>query len=120
MYFSGSGLSLSFSSLQLNPHSGNKFYSFLFYKKHEICDLFISFLNDFRVFAIVFAGLREKILHMHSRSTHPSVIREVCRPINQGDWFLLSQLGKNMDPLIFKEFLETLAASFTSGSDRNG
>jgi len=25
-----------------------------------------------------------------------------------GDWFLLYQLGKNIDPLIFKEFLHDL------------
>ena len=25
-----------------------------------------------------------------------------------GDWFLLYQLGKNIDPLIFREFIEAL------------
>ena len=35
-------------------------------------------------------------------------IETVCRRIGMGDWFLLYQLGKNIDPLIFKEFIGAL------------
>lgn len=35
-------------------------------------------------------------------------VESVCRHLHLGDWFLLYQLGKNIDPLIFKEFLGEL------------
>ena len=31
-----------------------------------------------------------------------------CRRSKLGDWFLLYQLGKNIDPLIFREFINEL------------
>ena len=32
----------------------------------------------------------------------------ICRRLRLGDWFILYQLGKNMDPMIFREFMEKL------------
>jgi hypothetical protein len=32
----------------------------------------------------------------------------VVRTSKLGDWFLLYQLGKNIDPLIFKEFMQEM------------
>ena len=43
-------------------------------------------------------------------------VEGICRRVGLGDWFLLYQLGKNIDPLIFKEFLNDL---FKQVEERN-
>ena len=35
-------------------------------------------------------------------------MENICRRLRLGDWFVLYQLGKNMDPMIFREFMEKL------------
>ena len=35
-------------------------------------------------------------------------VENICRRLRLGDWFILYQLGKNMDPMIFREFMEKL------------
>jgi hypothetical protein len=35
-------------------------------------------------------------------------VARICRAFTLGDWFLLYQLGKNIDPIIFREFLDDL------------
>ena len=35
-------------------------------------------------------------------------MENICRRLKLGDWFILYQLGKNMDPMIFREFMEKL------------
>ena len=32
----------------------------------------------------------------------------ICNRFRLGDWFVLYQLGKNIDPLIFREFIKDL------------
>ncbi|RXG52790.1 Innexin inx2 [Armadillidium vulgare] len=71
----------------------------------------------------------EKILHLHvvlvyycccsfwywsfvptrSRLASPENVEAVARKCHIGDWFVLYQLAKNMDPLIYKEFITELA-----------
>jgi len=52
--------------------------------------------------------LREMLLRARSRLTPEKEVNELCRKFRIGDWFLLYQLGKNIDPLVFKEFLNDL------------
>ena len=35
-------------------------------------------------------------------------MENICRRLKLGDWFILYQLGKNMDPMIFREVMEKL------------
>ena len=60
-------------------------------------------------------GMREMLLKSRSRLVVKMkgnyVIEGICRRMGLGDWFLLYQLGKNIDPLIYKEFIETLFAN---------
>ena len=35
-------------------------------------------------------------------------IQVICRNLMVGDWFMLDQLAKNIDPIILFEFLEEL------------
>ena len=49
--------------------------------------------------------LRELILKARTRLSPMYKVEAICRRASLGDWFLLYQLGKNIDPLIFKEFI---------------
>jgi hypothetical protein len=48
------------------------------------------------------------LLRTRSRLSPQRQIEYICRRTRNGDWFLLYQLGKNIDPLIFREFIEAL------------
>ena len=47
----------------------------------------------------------EILFPVHSRRME---VENICRRLGLGDWFILYQLGKNMDPMIFREFMEKL------------
>ena len=92
--------------------------------------IFLGFLYRFVVLAM--PRLREILLKSRSRLTMMYKVESVCRRqgmgvtylifnfffnffsisfrsfSGMGDWFLLYQLGKNIDPLIFKEFIGEL------------
>jgi len=56
-------------------------------------------------------GMRIMLLEARSRLTKtkkPGQVARICRAFTLGDWFLLYQLGKNIDPIIFREFLDDL------------
>ena len=52
--------------------------------------------------------LREVLLWPRARPRSRKQVKAVCRRRKLGDWFLLYQLGKNIDPLIFHEFIGEL------------
>lgn len=70
----------------------------------------------YRMMTLFMAKLREMMLQSRSRLTERYKVESICRRVGLGDWFLLYQLGKNIDPLIFKEFLNDL---FKQVEERN-
>jgi len=62
----------------------------------------------YRLVIMVLPGTRELLLKTRSRLSPPQHVETICRRTRSGDWFLLYQLGKNIDPLIFREFIEAL------------
>ena len=52
--------------------------------------------------------LRLCILKARARLVKQSEVENICRRLRLGDWFILYQLGKNMDRMIFREFMEKL------------
>jgi len=62
----------------------------------------------YRIVVLFLPRLRELLLKGRSRLTIMHQIEGICRRLRIGDWFLLYQLGKSIDPLIFKEFLGEL------------
>ena len=59
--------------------------------------------------------LREMLLKSRPRLSPTYRIEGICRRLAIGDWFLLYQLGKNIDPLIFKDFLGDLFKRLDEG-----
>ena len=62
----------------------------------------------YRLTLLVLPGLRMCILKQRARLVRQSDMDNICRRLRLGDWFILYQLGKNMDPMIFREFMEKL------------
>lgn len=53
--------------------------------------------------------MRTTLLRARARLTkHPRQVDTICRKSTLGDWFILYQLGKNIDPLIYREFINDL------------
>ncbi|XP_064097505.1 innexin inx2-like [Macrobrachium nipponense] len=63
----------------------------------------------YRVATVILPGLRTMLLRVRSKLTDPTDIQDVAHRSEIGEWFLLYQLSKNIDPLIYKEFIHDLA-----------
>jgi len=62
----------------------------------------------YRLISLSLSGARELLLRTRARLVQDYKVEGVCRKSRLGDWFILYQLGKNMDPIIFKDFIEKL------------
>lgn len=53
--------------------------------------------------------LRPRLLNARNRMVPKKVAYTVSRNSDIGDWWILYMLGRNMDPLIYKEVMTELA-----------
>ena len=53
--------------------------------------------------------VRLYLLRARSRLTDHQDVEQIADKCQIGDWFILYQLGKNIDPLIYKEVISDLA-----------
>uniref|UniRef100_A0A1B6EWA1 Innexin n=1 Tax=Cuerna arida TaxID=1464854 RepID=A0A1B6EWA1_9HEMI len=63
----------------------------------------------YRAFVVLNVKLRLYLLRARCRLSGPSQINQIARQLKVGDWFVLYQLSKNIDPLIFKEIIVDLS-----------
>lgn len=49
--------------------------------------------------------LRPRLLNARNRMVPKKVAYTVSRNVDFGDWWIIYMLGRNMDPLIFKEVM---------------
>lgn len=66
----------------------------------------------YRILVIALPKFRLHLLKMRSRLVQQDFIEIVVRKTQLGDWFVLDLIGKNMDGLIFREFIVELARVF--------
>lgn len=75
--------------------------------------LFIAVLSGlnlvYRTAVVVMPKFRLLLLRARSRLAPQEVVETITKKCQIGDWFILYQLGKNIDPLIFKELVSDLA-----------
>lgn len=75
--------------------------------------MFLTFLTGvsliYRMIVIMGPKMRMYLLRARCRIAPQSQIDAISNNCEIGDWFILYQLGKNIDPLIFKEVLADLA-----------
>ena len=62
----------------------------------------------YRLALLLLPALRLCVLRQRARLVTQAELDNICRRLRLGDWFVLYQLGKNMDPMIFREFMEKL------------
>lgn len=70
----------------------------------------------YRVVVVMGPKIRKHLLRARSRLAPQDEIETISKKCQIGDWFILYQLGKNMDPLIYKELVSDLAERL-SGKD---
>lgn len=63
----------------------------------------------YRAVVIAFPPLRLYLLRARSRLSPQEQIETIAKKCKIGDWFVLYQLGKNIDPLIYKELISDLS-----------
>jgi len=63
----------------------------------------------YRLALFVSGKLRSQVLHARCRLAPQEYLNSVLQKTKFGDWFVLYMLGKNIDPLIFKEVIAELA-----------
>lgn len=76
-----------------------------------------SALLVYRFFEIFFPTIRYKRLHKRANLCDGDCIRELLQVTDLGDWFLLMQIGKNVDCINYKEILEKLKNCLRHVSD---
>lgn len=62
----------------------------------------------YRLAVILTPCMRETLLKVRGRLVPQHNVQHICDKTTRGDWFILYQLGKNIDPVIYKEFLTKL------------
>jgi len=107
--FGPSGTVEKFDGLCVLPLNiiNEKIYVFLWFW-FIILTVITGFQICYRLIVLFMPRLREVLLKSRSRLSMMYKVESVCRRLGVGDWFLLYQLGKNIDPLIFKEFIGEL------------
>jgi len=61
--------------------------------------------------------MRETLLKARARLVQTYQVNSICKETSRGDWFILYQLGKNIDPVIFREFLVELEKKFRENNN---
>lgn len=116
--FGPSGTVEKFDGLCVLPLNiiNEKIYVFLWFW-FIIMSVITAFQIIYRFITVFVPRIRELLLRGRSRLSSPHQIETICRKQKLGDWFLLYQLGKNIDPLIFREFIRAL---YHKMENRNG
>ena len=60
----------------------------------------------YRLAILVTPQWRKVLLRTRSRLVPMTQLDTICKVSRLGDWFILYQLGKNMDPLVFRDFIK--------------
>jgi len=66
-------------------------------------------LVAFRLLIIFVPGIRPQLLNARNRMVPREVAKAVTKKTDLGDWWILYMLGRNLDPIIYKDVLVELA-----------
>lgn len=62
--------------------------------------------------------VRASILNARNRMVPREVVNRVSEELDIGDWWLIYMLGRNLDPIIFKDVLTELSKELKPSRDR--
>merc|ERR1719394_1604681 len=108
--FGPSGTVQAFDGLCVLPLNiiNEKIYVFLWFWFVTLAFI-TAFQVTYRVSTCLLPSLRMMLLKARAKlNKNPRQVDAICKKFRLGDWFVLYQLGKNIDPLIFREFINDL------------
>lgn len=86
-----------------------------------MCDLININLTIFynRALIIFVPSIRARILNARNRMVPREIAAAVSRKTDLGDWWIIYMLGRNMDPIIFKDVMTELAKRIEKKPSKN-
>ena len=78
----------------------------------------LTVMVPYRIFIVAMPRLRPRLLNARHRAIPIEVCKSLCRKIELGDWWVLMVLGRNMDPMIYREVICELTKRIDSHSNR--
>ncbi|KAK9498872.1 hypothetical protein O3M35_003427 [Rhynocoris fuscipes] len=79
----------------------------------------LTILVLYRLAIIVFPNIRPILLRARNRMVTMDVANAISRKTDVGDWWILYMLGRNMDPVIYKEVTSELAKKIETAASNN-
>lgn len=116
--YGASGSVQKFDGLCVLPLNivNEKIYVFLWFW-FMILSILTGFSLVYRMFVVCAPKVRLYLLRARTRLSSHQDIEHISNKCQIGDWFILYQLGKNIDPLIFKEIITELAMKLNGKHD---
>ena len=111
--FGPSGTVEKFDGLCVLPLNiiNEKIYVFLWFW-FVILSIITGLHLTFRLAVSALPVAREILLRTRARLVPSTKVEAICRQSGFGDWFILYQLGKNMDSMIFRDVINGLHQKF--------
>lgn len=69
----------------------------------------LIFPLKFRLLIIFCPGIRPQLLNARNRMVPREVAKSITKKTDLGDWWILYMLGRNLDPIIFRDVVVELA-----------
>jgi len=69
----------------------------------------LSVLVAYRAVLLAVPRLRPLILHARNRFIPSEVVNAICSKVDVGDWWVLYMLGRNMEPMVYREMVTELS-----------
>lgn len=73
----------------------------------------------YRLLIIFVPSIRARVLNARNRMVPREIATSVSNKVDIGDWWIIYMLGRNLDPIIYKDVLAELAKSITVPSKKN-
>lgn len=108
--FGASGSIQTHDSLCILPLNivNEKTYIFLWFW-YIILATLLSALLIYRVIILAAPSVRPYLLHRRNRMIPFDIAKAVSLKTDVGDWWILYMLNRNMDPVIYREFISELS-----------
>ncbi|XP_066999441.1 innexin inx1 [Anabrus simplex] len=95
-----------------------KTYIFLWFW-YIILATMLSILVVYRAVILAVPSVRPRLLHARNRMVPREAAEAIARKTDIGDWWILYMLGRNMDPLIYREVIGELAKKIETAASNN-
>lgn len=113
-------VNFSSSSLCILPLNivNEKTYIFIWFWYIILLVMLVGLLF-YRLLIIFVPSIRARVLNARNRMVPREIAISVSNKVDIGDWWLLYMLGRNLDPIIYKDVLVELAKSISLPSKKS-